>query len=164
MFTVKNWQSIAMPQDNSTTCWLTCYKMLFKWRGINPEGLDNILEGIGLKKFTDEDTGTFQKGLMLKDYVTANSTLGLQSLQGGEFNQDALEYMLEKKGPIWCTMLFGNYNHNVVVIGAGEEQVQYINPWWDIEKKYRLVTSKLSDFNKTLKRFNGWKGANACWP
>ena len=153
-----------MPQDESKTCWLTCYKMLYKWRGINSEGLDNILDGIGIKKYRDDDTGTFQKGLMLKDYVTANSTLGLQSLQGGEFNQDALEYMLEKKGPIWCTMLFGSYNHNVVVVGAGEEQVMYINPWWEIEKKYQLVTSKLSDFNKTLKRFNGWKGANACWP
>ncbi len=165
MFTVKNWQGIALAQDNSTTCWLTCYQMLYKWRGINDAGLDKILEKVGIKMFDENSNGAKETGLKAKDYVTANSALGLQSLKGGEYDQTELEYMLEKKGPIWTTMKYGKGNHNVVVVGAGEEQVKYINPWWDVPpKKYEIITCKLKDFNLTLKHFNNWKGANACFP
>lgn len=164
MFTIRNYQSIALAQDNSTTCWLTCYQMLFKWRGINTDGIDKILEGVGIKMFDNESNGAKETGLKAKDYVMANSALGLQSLKGGEFNESELEYMLEKKGPIWTTMRYGSGNHNVVVIGAGDGKVKYINPWWDVVKKPDIVETQLSSFNMTLKRFNGWKGSNACFP
>ena len=164
MYTVKNWQNFALPQDNSTTCWLTCYQMLYKWRGISAEGIDKILEKVGIKMFNDEGDGAKQKGLKAKDYVTANSALGLQSLKGGELDSAELEYQLAKKGPIWATMLFGKFNHNIVIVGGGDGMVQYINPYWDVEKKYDLVTCELSKLNPVLKKFNGWKGANACFP
>jgi Papain-like cysteine protease AvrRpt2 len=164
MYTVKNWQTIGLAQDDSTTCWLTCYKILYRWRGINAEGLDTILENAGIKMFDSESNGAKETGLKAKDYVKANSTLGLQSLKGGEFDQTELEYTLEKKGPIWATMKFGAKNHNIVIVGAGEEQVRYINPWWDVEKKYDMVTCQLSQLNPFLKHMNNWKGANACFP
>jgi len=164
MYIVKNWQNFALAQDNSTTCWLTCYQMLYKWRGISAEGLDKILEKVGIKMFNDAGDGAKEKGLKAKDYVAANSALGLQSLKGGEFDETELVYMLEKKGPIWATMLFGETNHNIVVFGAGDGQVKYINPWWDVEKKYDVVTCALSKLNPFLKKFNNWKGANACFP
>jgi hypothetical protein len=164
MFTVNKGESIALAQDNSTTCWLTCYQMMFKWRGINTGGIDTILEGIGIKMFDENSNGAKETGLKAKDYVNANSRLGLQSLKGGEFDQVELEYTLEKKGPIWATMLYGANNHNIVIIGAGDEKVKYINPYWDVVKKPEIVTSKLKDLNKSLKKFNNWKGSNACYP
>src|SRR5688500_5193406 len=135
MFTVRNWQGIALAQDYATTCWLTCYQMLFKWRGINDNGIDKIVENAGIKMYDENSNGAKETGLKAKDYVTANGSLGLQSLKGGEFNEAELEYMLEKKGPIWTTMRYGKGNHNIVVVGAGGGKVKYINPAWDIVKK-----------------------------
>lgn len=153
-----------MPQEDWATCWLACYQMLFKWRGISAHGIDKILENVGIKMFDEYSNGAKETGLKAKHYVTANSALGLQSLKGGEFDQTELEYLLEKKGPIWTTMKYGKGNHNVVVIGAGGGQVKYINPWWDVEEKYEVVTCKLSELNPYLKHMNNWKGANACFP
>jgi hypothetical protein len=164
MYIVKNWQNFALAQDNSTTCWLTAYKMLYKWRGISAEGIDAILEKVGIKMFNDAGDGAKEKGLKAKDYVTANSSLGLNSLKGGELDDTELPYLLEKRGPIWATMLFGEKNHNIVIFGGGDGQVKYINPWWDVEKKYDVVTCALSQLNTVLKKFNNWKGANACFP
>ena len=164
MYTVKNWQNFALAQDSSKTCWLTCYQMLYKWRGINSDGLDKIVENAGIKMFDDDENGAMETGLKAKDYVTANSALGLQSLKGGELDSTELEYMLEKKGPIWATMKFGAGNHNIVVFGGGDDQVKYINPLWEVEKKYYVVEGKLSQLNLALKHFNNWKGANACFP
>ena len=164
MYTVPNGHNIAMAQDNSTTCWLACYQMMFKWRGINHNGIDKILEDRGIKMFDENSNGAKETGLKAKDYVTANGSLGLQSLKGGEFRQDELDYMLEKKGPIWATMRYGAGNHNVVIIGSGDGKVKYINPWWDVVKQPDVVTSSLDQFNRTLKHFNNWKGANACFP
>ncbi len=164
MFTVNNWQSIALAQDNSTTCWLTCYQMLFKWRGINSDGIDKIVENAGIKMFDENSNGAKETGLKAKQYVAANSSLGLQSLKGGEFDDTELEYMLEKKGPIWATMQYGKGNHNIVVIGGGDGRVKYINPDWSGVKKPEIIDCELKSLNLYLKHFNNWKGANACFP
>ena len=164
MFTVTNGEKIAMAQDNATTCWLTCYQMMFKWRGIATTGIDTILESVGIKMFDSNSNGAKETGLKAKDYVMAHSRLGLQSLKGGELDQTELEYILEKKGPIWATMLYGSTNHNIVIIGAGDNKVKYINPWWDVVKKADIVTTETKSLNAQLKKFNNWKGANACFP
>ena len=163
MITVKNWENIALAQDAATTCWLTCYQMLFKWRGINTLGIDKIVESAGIKMF-DGNNGAKETGLKAKDYVASHSSLGLQSLKGGEFDSSELEYILEKKGPVWTTMRYGAGNHNVVIVGAGGGKVKYINPWWEVVKKPDIVTSDLKSLNLCLKPFNNWKGANACFP
>ena len=164
MYTVPKGESIAMAQDYRTTCWLTCYQMMFKWRGIGTTGIDTILESAGIKMFDENSNGAKETGLKAKDYVLANSKLGLQSLKGGEFDQTELEYILEKKGPIWATIKYGAGNHNIVVIGAGDNKVKYINPDWDIVKKFTIVTTETKSLNKELSKFNNWKGANACFP
>lgn len=164
MFIVNNWQNIALAQDSATTCWLTCYQMLFKWRGIITEGIDQNLERIGIKMFDEFSNGAKETGLKAKDYVTAHSALGLQSLKGGEFTSYELEYTLMKKGPIWTTMRFGAGNHNIVIIGGGDDKVKYINPLWDVIKKPDIVDCELKSLNLYLKHFNNWRGANACFP
>jgi hypothetical protein len=169
MFTVDKGESIARAQANGATCWLACYQMMFKWKGISDdaEGIKERLKGVGIPMIVpapDED-GALQKGLKGKYYPTANGSVGLQSLKGGELDSTELDYILRKKGPIWATMKFGSINHNIVVIGAGDGNVKYINPGSDLNLlKADIVTSSLTDFNKVLKHFNGMKGANACWP
>jgi len=169
MFTVEKGDSIARPQSDPTTCWLACYQMMFKWKGISDDadGIKERVKTVGVPMIApppDED-GALQKGLKGKYYPTANGALGLQSLKGGELDATELDYILRKKGPIWATMKFGSINHNIVIIGYGEENVKYINPGGDLNlQKADIVTCPLKDLNKVMKHFNGMKGANACWP
>ncbi|MBL8228661.1 MAG: hypothetical protein JNL98_09295 [Bryobacterales bacterium] len=168
MYTVPRGESIAMPQDYATTCWLTCYQMMFKWRGINPnaDGIKKALEGAGIAMFNVEGNGACETGLKAKQYPQAHGSIGLRALKGGPLDMTELEYLLEKSGPIWCTMRYGGYNHNVVIIGAGEDRVRWIDPYWEqgSPKAPTIKSNTLKAFNNELKRFDGWKGSNACWP
>src|SRR5262249_53051444 len=136
MFTVDRGESIARPQADEKTCWLACYQMMFKWKGISDDakGITDRLKAVGVPMEVPppDGDGAMQKGLNGKYYPTANSDVGLQSLKGGELDETELDYILRKKGPIWATMKYGSINHNIVIIGSGEGKVKYINPGSDL--------------------------------
>ena len=110
----------------STLCWLTCYQMLYTWKGLDPNTIEGKLRRAGL----DYHSATL-RGLYPHEFLTAAIALGLRAEGFGQpitilDIKAALKY-----SPLWISgEWFRGSNHSRVVIGANDDWVEYYDPWW----------------------------------
>ena len=134
-----------LPQQTASLCWLTCFKMLFTWKGLDPAEIVPKLKASG-EIDVDE---AFKAGLKLRDNRKAAKALGMGYTGLG---QSVSAYDLKSKlaySPIWTCGKWssGNNTHIVVVTGASEDEVEFFDPWYDVSPL---------DVEGTKKRFLDW--------
>jgi hypothetical protein len=113
-------------QSLSTLCWLTCYQMLYIWKGLDPDTIEAKLRGAGL------DYGAAcKRGLLPGEMQNAARALGLRPFGvGGSISTSDLKQLLAFS-PIWVTgEWFQNGLHTRLVIGASDDWVEYFDPWY----------------------------------
>ncbi len=138
---MKNMQPMA--QDTATTCWLTCLKMLLQWKeaDYSTEAIRTKLVGTGI--LWDDACST---GLKTRDYMRAAKALGLHPWGCGTSWSPSDFGKWLTMGPVWVAGRWStDYSHNVVVIGASDEQIKYIDPWWEGVKE-ATVTTRSADW------------------
>jgi len=121
-------------QATSTLCWLTCFEMLFQWKGRDSSEIEPALRKAGI----DVDTARLH-GLLPKDNDAAAQALGLDYLvSGGSLSSQQLQHYLYSS-PLWIAgMFFPGGLHVRVVTGASQEFVEFIDPWYGGTAGYDL--------------------------
>ncbi len=140
-------------QDTKTTCWYTCYRMMWIWKGLtDPGALTKTTDASGTVTFNgggdikakltaidatsnkpiiDWDDAC-KSGLKAKDYHRAAKALGLQSMACGTgLSLTNLQDML-KISPVWVAGNWQGFNHNVLVTESTDTKVTYADPWSDV--------------------------------
>ena len=113
-------------QPLSTLCWLTCYRMLYIWKRLDPNSIEGKLRGAGL----DYD-GACQRGLLPLEMPVAARALGLnpagygQSISAWDLKQNLRFSPLLIAGEWFRSAL-----HARVVIAASDDWVEYFDPWY----------------------------------
>jgi Papain-like cysteine protease AvrRpt2 len=113
-------------QAASTLCWLTCYEMLYVWKGVDPKTIEGKLRGRGL----DFDAAR-RRGLLDNEFELAARALGLAAFATGSgISGPDIKQMLTSS-PLWLAgEWFPNGKHVRVVIGASDDWVEYFDPWY----------------------------------
>lgn len=165
MVTVPMKNMVPLPQDTATTCWLTCFKMMFAWKDRNPNEIRPALEQAGILW---EDA--CKTGLKTRDYQKAAKALGLRAWGTGGSWSAANFASFCTISPVWVAGKWYDYSHNVVVIGASREQIKYIDPWWEGAREATTTTRFAKDFIKGngadkpgTDFYMGWIGAVMAW-
>ena len=113
-------------QPLSTLCWLACYRMLYTWKGLDPNSIEGKLRAAGL----DFD-GACKRGLLPDEMLPAHRALGLGSFAAGSgiSTVNLKEYLAFS--PLWVAgEWFQNALHARVIIGASDNWVEYFDPWY----------------------------------
>jgi hypothetical protein len=118
---------VPQAQPLNTLCWYSCFRMLYMWKGLDPDTVWQRLKDGGI----DVDAARVN-GLLAKDNLKAAKALGMKALG---FGQPLSPYDLKeplKSSPAWCAGRWtnGNSGHVVVVIATNENWVRYYDPWW----------------------------------
>jgi hypothetical protein len=117
-------QPIAQPL--SSLCWLTCYRMLYVWKGLDPDSMEAKLRAGGL-----DFNAACKRGLLPDEMQGAARSLGLSSFATGSGISTAnlKEYLA--LSPLWVAgEWFTNALHARVIIGASDDWVEYFDPWY----------------------------------
>jgi hypothetical protein len=125
----------ALPQDLATTCWYTCMVMMYDWAGWNADDIKPAIVGAGIN--WDDACKT---GLKTKDYHVAAKAVKLHgwgcgtSWSAGDFKKWLT------LGPVWVAGRWRSEgSHNVIVIGASDDTIRFIDPWWEGEKEANIA-------------------------
>lgn len=127
---------VPRAQDLATTCWYTCLVMMYEWAEWNPADIKPALVGAGIDW---EDA--CKSGLKTKDYFKAAKALPLHGWgSGSSWSVGNFKQWLTL-GPVWVAgRWMSGGSHNVVVIGASDDEIKYIDPWWDTAKEPTITT------------------------
>jgi hypothetical protein len=141
MLTVPMKSMVPIPQDTAGTCWLACFRMLYAWLERDAGGIQQKLSDAGV--LWDDACKT---GLKTKDYMTAARALGLIAYgRGDSWTAGSFQQFLTV-GPVWVAgRWMTDYSHNVVVIGASDDTIKFIGPWWEGAKE-ATVTTRSADW------------------
>jgi hypothetical protein len=144
MQTVPMKNMIPLPQDTASTCWLACFRMLYAWLDYDAATIQPKLVAAGI--LWDDACAT---GLKTRDYMTAARALGLVSYgRGDSWSAGSFKRFLAV-GPVWVAgRWMKDYSHNVVVIGASDDQIKYIDPWYDTFPEATIATRSADWFIK----------------
>jgi hypothetical protein len=117
---------VPRPQAVASTCWLNCYGMMYQWKGLELATIGPKLKAGGI----DVDAA-FRQGLDGSDFMKAAKALGLKPWGAGQ-SWTAFEFKTWLAvGPVWIA---GSWRpsspHVVVLTGISDDQVEYIDPWW----------------------------------
>src|SRR5579862_2468579 len=113
-------------QPLSSLCWLTCYRMLYVWKGLDPNTMESKLRSGGL----DYDAAG-KRGLLPDEMLGAARSLGLSSYATGSGITVADLKAHLVFSPLWVAgEWFQNALHARVVIGASDDWVEYFDPWY----------------------------------
>jgi hypothetical protein len=113
-------------------CWLASFQMMYKFKGLNANSIEDKLNGAGIK--VDDAKAN---GLIDKDYAKAATALGLTSLSSAPFKDTSIfdfdvssgakDFLKElQKGPIWVSRFVGSGYHAVVATGYNDGGTGYI--------------------------------------
>lgn len=139
--TMKN--MVPLPQETSTTCWYTCLRMMFMWKGRDPAEIRPALVNAGILW---EDA--CQTGLKTRDYLRAAKALGLRAWGTGSSWSGANFASFCTISPVWVAGKWYDHSHNVVVTAASRDQIKFIDPWWEGAKEASISTKWAKDFIK----------------
>jgi len=151
-----------LPQDLATTCWYTCMVMMYQWAEMNPDDIKPAIVGAGIN--WDD---ACKSGLKTRDYLKAAKAVKLHgwgsgtSWSAGNFKQWLT------MGPVWVAGRWRSEgSHNVVVIGASDDEIKFIDPWWEGTKEATITTRSVDFFVHGNKGnapgtdyYAGWIGA-----
>jgi hypothetical protein len=117
---------VPLPQNVSSTCWRTCYEMLYNWAGLDPSSIPDLLKAAGIDYGSSCITG-----LLDDDFSPAAMALGLSPLRFKRSisASDLKQYLT--KSPLWLAgKWYPSAKHVRIVTGASDEYVEYFDPWW----------------------------------
>lgn len=155
---------VPLPQATATTCWLTCFHMMFAWKGRDPAEIRPALEKAGVQ-WAD----ALKTGLKTQDYMKAAKALGMRPWGTGTSWSAANFASFCTISPVWVAGRWHEYDHNVIVIGASREMVRFIDPWWQVEEAAEIKTWTERLFvhgdapNRGTDWYMGWMGAVMVW-
>lgn len=166
MITVPMKRMSALPQDTATTCWYTCLVMMFQWADRDPGEIKPKLIAAGI----DWDDAC-RTGLKTNKYLTAAKALGLHARGAGQSWSTYEFKSWVATSPVWCAGRWHSEgSHNVVVIGASDEEIRFIDPWWEGSKEATISTRFANDFihgdgkaAPGTDYYIGWVGAVMLW-
>jgi hypothetical protein len=162
MITVPMKNMTPIPQDTATTCWLACFRMLYNWLDRDEASIREKLTGAGI--LWDE---ACKNGLKTNDYMVAARALNLAAYSTSN-SWDASNFkQFLAVGPVWVAgRWMDGMSHNVVVIGASDTRIKYIDPWWEGYKEANITERDakwfISGNGKTTPGtdfYMGWMGA-----
>ena len=85
-------------------------------------------------------------GMQAENFKKAAKALGLSAWGFGQ-SLTACDFRTWlPHTPVWVAGRWYDYNHNVIVIGISDEQVKFIDPWWEVEKKASILTWPIDAF------------------
>ena len=145
-----NWESMKQyAQYIPTECWLMCLKMMFSYKGWDESQIEPKLAAAGILVESAKKT----TGLLTKDYMKSAKALGLHPWGAG---QSWGAYDFKKwltMGPVWVA---GRWepegSHNVVVVGASDTKIRFIDPWNDVQ---RVAEDRTWDADRFIKGRGG---------
>jgi len=113
-------------QPLSSLCWLACYRMLYKWKSLDPNTIEGKLKSAGL----DFDAAC-KRGLLPNEMRDAAKALGLAPMG---FGQSISAWDLKQRltfSPLWLAgEWFKSSLHARLVIAASDDWVEYFDPWY----------------------------------
>jgi hypothetical protein len=139
----------------ASTCWLTCYQMLYEWKGADRTTIEGKIKGAGVD--WDEAVKT---GLKNKDDKKSGDALGLScwASSDGWNAREFKNFIKSGSGPIWVAGKWQTTGHVVVVIGASDDHVKFIDPWWQGNPEAEIKTWASDSFQAGTNQFHGFYG------
>ncbi len=130
MIMAPGWDDMAKYAQNiPTECWLMCYKMMYSYKNWDESSIEGKLAAVGI----DVTSARNKTGLLTKYYMTAAKALGLRAKGAGQSWSTYDFRSMLPLGPIWVAGRWvADSSHNVVVIGASETKIRFIDPWNDV--------------------------------
>ena len=114
-------------QATPATCWLNCYAMLYQFRGLDIATIGPKLKAAGLNV-----DNMYNNGIDNSEMMKAASSLGLKPWGAGQSWSPSDFKGWLAISPVWCAGCWKNSPHVVVVIGASDDEIEFINPWPEV--------------------------------
>jgi len=116
-------------QFNTTTCWLACYRMLYRWKDRDEGKILGKLEAAGLSV---KDLRA--RGIDPRELPTAGSALGMCGWDGRlakAWDLEQIVYLLHDYGPLFFTWDYGSSGHALLIVGfdSRNQQFKVYNPY-----------------------------------
>ena len=151
-----------MTQRLSSTCWLTCFQMLFQWK-IDKGSSSLSASESSILAALDKSPNLFPyymvtAGIAPGECKEAAKMLGLRWAGGGDIDAQILHDALKSHGPYWVAGNWGSGSHVIVVTACNPDTgtIKYIDPWQNVT---------LTDSNGTISWLNGrgsvWKNCDS---
>ncbi|MCX7429146.1 MAG: hypothetical protein NTW96_26410 [Planctomycetia bacterium] len=148
-------------QNTVATCWLTCYGMLYQWRGLDKTQIGPALASAGI----DVQRARVH-GLLDRDLPTAAGALTLAKVSPSVLNgARTLIGFVRATGPVWLAGRWNDSKHVMILCGGEEKtnRIEIIDPW---------MASGADTPCKALILFAGWfqnglrfiEAAGQCFP
>lgn len=113
-------------QPLSTLCWLTCYRMLYVWKGLDPKTIEGKLTTAGL-----DYRAACTRGLLPDEMRGSARALGLAPMGYGQSISATDLKQLLHYSPVWAAgEWFQGALHSRLVVGASDDWVEYFDPWY----------------------------------
>ena len=160
--TVIKWKSMKpIPQETTALCWLAAYQMMFQWKGKPPESIYDLLRSALGDEGADK---AYENGLDRSDWAKAAQAFGMTGIAGGDVSIDDITGYLDS-GPLLVHGKFPLGMHSIVVIGTDddEEQVGYINPYWEGTKDVSVRWSAFKWLHDGILKNNGCAATMQHW-
>ncbi|MBR0656890.1 papain-like cysteine protease family protein [Plastoroseomonas arctica] len=125
-----NWETMKQyAQTINTECWLMCLRMMYSYKNWDEFTIEGKLSGAGIQV----DSAKKTTGLLTRDYMKAAKAVGLHPWGAGQSWSASDFRKWLTMGPVWVA---GRWNpagsHNVVVVGASDTKIRFIDPWNDV--------------------------------
>ncbi len=124
------WETMSQyAQAIPTECWLMCFRMMYSYKEWDEAEIEGALSAVGVDVAAAKKT----TGLLTRDYMKSAKALYLHAWGAG---QSWSVYDFRRwltLGPVWVAGRWtAGSSHNVVVIGASETRIRFIDPWNDV--------------------------------
>ena len=133
---------VPKAQATAATCWLNCYGMMYQWRGLDLKTIGPKLKAAGIN--VDD---AFNNGLDRNDMMKAATALGLKPWGAGQswMASDFKRWLAVS--PVWIAGAWRPSSaHIVVMIGASDDEVEFIDPWWQGTEEATTTKRFINDF------------------
>lgn len=120
-------------QYNTATCWLSCYRMIYKWAGKDETTIPGKLTAAGL-----DYKELCKRGVYIEEWPTAGSALRMCGWEGRlvkAWDDEQLVYALQGYGPLFFTWDYGSSGHALLIVGfeAKMKKFKIYNPYNQFE-------------------------------
>jgi ABC-type bacteriocin/lantibiotic exporter with double-glycine peptidase domain len=138
-----NWTNMnKYAQNKPTECWYVAYRMMYSYKGWDEGTILDKLRTAGVNA-----DSALKTGLITNTFMKAAKAVGLRAMGFGQ-SLSAYDFKtMLTMGPVWTA---GKWNadtsHVVVVVGASDTQIVFIDPWNDTVREAEQRTWFVDDF------------------